>query len=93
MDGSVSILKERKIVIKWSEGLFIDFVVIYLGARLMCAVELAFEEVAEVVEILSTLFSLLLLMTPLSCCWSWQALPFGLPRGGEVVSISSRLLL
>ena len=36
----------------------------------MCAVELAFEEVAEVVEILSTLFSLLLLMTPLSCCWS-----------------------
>ena len=49
-------------------GLFIDFVVIYLGARLMCAVELAFEEVAEVVEILSTLFSLLLLMTPLSCC-------------------------
>ena len=70
MDGSVSILKERKIMISQCMVRRSFSVVIYLGARLMCAVELAFEEVAEVVEILSTLFSLLLLMTPLSCCWS-----------------------
>ena len=71
MDGSVSILKDRRIMISHCmvrRYFFIDFVVIYLGARLMCAVELAFEEVAEVEEILSTLFSLLLLMTPVSCC-------------------------